>query len=277
MGKGGNLAQAQANTDRIVQEILQAKVASGNSVLEDFVEAKSLAIELERIPQWLELDRKVLRKYALAHVPIDQNTPEGWLERVDIAEKFNPRIDVLIGATVRALTEILQIAHKTRQEGKVEGTTCFNRDVPELFRRWLEGKEALGRERAFICAGGPLVPGMVKASLKLRERSMQTIDTKERMMSRVLALQAGLGRQHAATMAAPEALHNLLDQLSRLEYSVIGCFGFSTSLPKIHRLLTDRVEATTFDVLEFFSASTAAIDFLLSFAKALAASALAGA
>jgi hypothetical protein len=223
-----------------------------------------------------------------------------WIQNLRLVEKFNPRIDVLIRATVNALTERLQKAHNDRQqrqqncapqqvdkkENSGDGSSGSNPNnqvqtngflyaVPELFQSWLEAKEALGRQRAFFCAGGSAVPHIVKLSFKLRQQSMETIDTKERKINRVLSLEAGLNSDHAATMTAPKALHRLLEQLSRLEYSVLRSFGVSTSLSTIHKLLADGVEETKYDVMQFFSASTAPIDFLLSFAKALAAASLA--
>jgi hypothetical protein len=84
-----------------------------------------------------------------------------------------------------------------------------------------------------------------------------------------MTLHAGVNRQQQmATMAAtPEALHGL------------GSFGTSTSLSRMHRILAQPLSQPVadggthfFNVVEFFSASTAAIDFLLSFAKGLASS-----
>jgi hypothetical protein len=69
----------------------------------------------------------------------------------------------------------------------------------------------------------------------------------------------------------------LLEKVTLLEYTLMGSFAATTPLPLVHKLL-DRVKLDEpFDVVQFFEASTAAIDFLLSFAKALAASACASA
>ena len=98
------------------------------------------------------------------------------------------------------------------------------------------------------------------------------INTKERQLALVFSLEA---EQQAVVMTAPKALHTLLEDLTRLEYTVLGVFGTSTPIGTVHRLLAEGPTTPAFDVQDFFSASTAAIDFLLTFAKALAASALA--
>ena len=291
------LTAARAKTDTVVQEIMDASASSTNEQeLQDFPEVRALAAELERIPLWLTFDRQVLEQYAAKQNNRNGNgndsnnntnqsaaAVDAWLARLDLVEKFDPRIDVLMGGTVRALTEILQMAHQNNQQtnnndNKPSSSSSFNRDVPELFRKWLEGKEMLGRERAVVCCGGAHVPALVRASLKMRQRTLQIIDTKERKIARVLELQQTAGTDGMATMmTAPEALHKLLEQLTRMEYTLLGAFAPSTPVALVHRLVASGAANDVFDVKQFFQASTAAIDFLLSFAKALAASAIASA
>jgi hypothetical protein len=154
-----------------------------------------------------------------------------------------------------------------------------DRSVPELLLKWCEGKEALGRVRAFVSAGGPAAPLLVRSSLPIRERLNQVIVNKERSIERVLSLEAGM----SSRLSAPDTLHRMLDTVSLWEWSLMGCFSSSTSLSLIHKLLSSdskqqseaRNNAASFDVETFFEASSSAIDFLLSFAKALAASACA--
>jgi hypothetical protein len=267
---GPPLATAQVHTDALVQEILQA-AATNAAVLAP--EVRALAAELERIPVWLALDRAVVetRGEAWSHVP----GPEGWWGRLALVEKFNARIDVLIGGAVRALQEIL--SESSSSSTNTTNTNNNTRAIPELLSKWCEGKEALGRQRAFVCAGGRDVPTLVRTSLPLRERCHQTIAAKERSLARVLSLEAGLSSTQTAVVAAPEALFKLLEKVTLLEYTLMGSFAATTPLPLVHKLL-DRVKLDEpFDVVQFFEASTAAIDFLLSFAKALAASACASA
>jgi nicotinate (nicotinamide) nucleotide adenylyltransferase len=277
---GPPLATAQAHTDALVQEILQAATTDA-AVLAPEVQA--LAAELERIPVWLALDRAVVetRGEAWSHVP----GPEGWWGRLALVEKFNARIDVLIGGAVRALQEILSHSSSSSTTTTNNNTTTTNnnnahtntRAIPELLSKWCEGKEALGRQRAFVCAGGRDVPTLVRTSLPLRERCHQTIAAKERSLARVLSLEAGLSSTQTAVVAAPEALFKLLEKVTLLEYTLMGSFAATTPLPLVHKLLAQVKPDEPFDVVQFFEASTAAIDFLLSFAKALAASACASA
>jgi hypothetical protein len=235
--------------------------------LDKFPEVMSLVAELQRAPAWLRQDREILkdRSQALSN----QLGVDGWIARLALVQKFNGRIDVLIGATVRALVEILENHHETSGE-KV------NFDVPELLLKWCEGKEALGRLRAFVCAAGQEAPQLVKSSLKMRERLIQTIETKERCLSRVWEMEVGL----SSKLSSPDALHKLLQNVTIWEYKLMGSFAPSTPLPLIHKFLDQeqmKEPATKgdFDVEKFFEASSSAIDFLLSFGKALTASACA--
>jgi nicotinate-nucleotide adenylyltransferase len=291
---------AVQDTDKLVQEILQAATVTGStgtastttdSTATDntdvFDEVLALDDELHRIPVWLAGDRHILQKRCptLCQMP---GVP-GWLARLSLVQKFDTRIDVLMQATVRALTEILDFSHSrlvgrnsdgTNGGGGVNGGTiareAVDRDLPELLFKWCEGKEALGRLRAFVCAGGPNVPTLVHSSLKMRERLNQTIETKERSIARVLSLEAGM----SSRLSAPDALHRMLEDVSLWEWSLMGGFASSTPLALVHKLL-DRKEIRSvdksleFDVVKFFDSSSAAIDFLLTFAKALAASACA--
>ena len=235
--------------------------------LDTFPEVMSLVAELQRAPAWLRQDRQILqnRSKALSN----QVGVDGWIARLALVQKFNARIDVLIGATVRALVEILENHHETSGE-------TVNFDVPELLLKWCEGKEALGRLRAFVCAAGPEAPQMVKSSLKMREWLIQTIETKDRCLSRVWEMEAGL----SSRLSSPDALHKLLQNVTVWEYKLMRSFAPSTPLPLIHKFLDQeqmKEPATMgdFDVEKFFEASSSAIDFLLSFGKALTASACA--
>jgi hypothetical protein len=267
------LLEAQSKTDAILKEI--AQVPFDENELEDFHEVLSLAAELKRIPGWLEWDRRVLQKRGVALSQMEGE--EGWLARLSLVEKFNPRIDVLVGATIRALTEILEVSSQRRRDRGRDSSSVNTRSEPENLFQWCEGKEALGRLRAFVSAGGPSAPSVVRKSLKLRGRLNRIIGTKERRIARVLSWESG---SSSSRSAAPEALHRMLEQVTEWEWLLMGCFAPSTPLPLVHRLLEkeeSRIVSndTEFDVVQFFQASSAAIDFLLSFARALAASACA--
>lgn len=241
------LRQAQQQTDQILKEL--HKSIDLDTI--ELHETRSLALELQRISVWLGEDRAILK--AVADDTLAQKPGlDGWLSRLTMVQKFNPRIDVLIAATIRALTEVT------------------NFDIAELIYKWCEGKENLGRLRAFVCAGGPKVPTMIQAHLKLRERLCDLIDAKNRAIEKVKRLEAGFSQP----LSAPGALHNLLERVTLLEYKILGCFAPSTPLNTIHTVLA-RPSLDEFTVEAYFEASTAALDFLLSFAKALTASACA--
>lgn len=235
--------------------------------LEAFEEVMSLVAEIKRAAEWLTQDRRILSNRM--KILSSKEGVDGWQARLALVEKFNARIDVLIGATIRALVEILHRHHETSGE-----SVSF--EVPELLLKWCEGKEALGRLRAFVCSAGPTAPQLVRSSLKMRELLIQTIEAKERCLARVIAMEAGL----SSRLSSPAALHKLLQNVTLWEYKLMGCFSPSTSMPVIHKILdlaqqsagVGVLSTAAFDVEGFFQASTSAIDFLLSFAKALTAS-----
>lgn len=88
------LLRAQKNTDHTlkVNHGTTATDENGNEYVNK-EEVRQLAAELDRVGVWLVPDRKImeLRGPALAQC---QGT-EGWLARLALVEKFNPRIDVL--------------------------------------------------------------------------------------------------------------------------------------------------------------------------------------
>lgn len=257
------LQQTQKSTDDLLQEIAKSQAAN-NELDNEFDEVQTLAAELQRVSVWLNMDRRVLEKRANA---LSQKPgADGWLARLALVEKFNPRIDVLVDCTIRALSEIFE-----RHSDSVQQQ---HSDVPELLLKWCHGKESLGRLRAFVCAGGPNVAETLRKSLPLRERLNQTIDTKDRRIARVLEMDV------SHRLSAPEALLKMLEEVTRCEYKLMGCFAASTPIPLVHRLLLVKdngQQEKMFDVVDFFDASTSAIDFLLSFSKALAAAACASA
>jgi hypothetical protein len=257
------LTTVQQTTDALLKEVSNINICETD--LQDLDEVQSLATELKQIPVWLEVDRAILNKRATA-LAAQQGTA-GWLARWAVVEKFNPRIDVLMAATIRALTEIL--------DRSTQRTADADRGIPDLLREWIEGKEALGRLRAFVCSGGLNVRANVRASLKLRKRLNEVIDAKDRKIARVLSLEANMLSRHSA----PDALLNLLERVTALEYKLMGCFASTTPLESIHKLLETTIldDDEPFNVEEFFQASTAALDFLLSFSRALAATAVAAA
>ena len=226
------LQRAQQDTDALLQQVLALIIPNVQQLGDAYDEVQALAAELQRVTVWLDWDRRVLAKRA--QLLSQRAGPEGWLARWAMVEKFNPRIDVLMDGTRRAMAEILE--QEQRGGSPTSSTTSSSASVvPELLLKWCQGKEALGRLRAFVCAGGPTVPALVCHSLPLRERLTQTIDTKDRCIARVLQLEHETSSTAAAT--APEALHKMLQHITRFEYKLMGCFASSTPLPLVHRLL----------------------------------------
>lgn len=258
------LRKAQANTDAIIGDI----ALPDEDAFSGFEEARALACELRQIPSWLQRDRAVVdKRYAFLK---DLQGQEGWSARYSLASKFNARIDVVMSAVIRSLQEVIDAPSSSLE------------DAPALLSTWFDAKEALGRLRAFICAGGPKAPVIIKDSLKTRQLLHQLIDAKERRIGRVMSL-----HEHhmsalvpsAAQFGASDALRHLLEDISSWEWLLLGSFAPSTPLPLIHKLLSsggstgNDSSGTTrqFDVEEFFAAASAAIDLMLNETKALAA------
>lgn len=244
------LERAQLATDRILKIPVQE-----NLLDQDLYEVRTLAAELKRVSTWLGWDRQVLEKRAEAV----STEPESWLERLSLVNKFAARIDVLIGSTVRALAEILP-AKST---------------VPELLHKWCDGKEALGRLRAFVSAGGPHMPALIRASLSLRERLCRVVANKDRKIDRVMLSVSNID-QPGRQLSVPEALYQMLEDVTLLEYKLLGSFASTTPLHLVHKLLDtihrEHSADGAFDVEKFFDASSLTLDFFLSFSKALLAS-----
>lgn len=267
------LNMAQANTDSLIQEFLDlvpSNMNNANDTSGTWDEVMALAEDLQQIPVWLTRDRAVVKRHGQELVQLDGS--EGWARRLSLVEKFNARIDVLIGSSIRALHEILQQSSSSDEQSL--------RDVVNLLLKWSQGKEALGRLRAFVCAGGPDAPSIVRENLEMRELLSSMIDRKEKSVGRVLSLQAS----SQIRLAAPDALHKLLEQVTQWEWALMGCFASSTPLPLVHKLLSSSKEdgnskessgTNKFDVESFFEASSAALDLMLTFVKALAASGIA--
>lgn len=265
------LEEVQRNTDRVLREILDAHAESDQLVLlpadDDWPEVQALAAELQQVPTWLTRDRATLAR----RQPVLTATPgvEGWAARYSLVEKFHARLDLLTQSTVRALVEIranLAVA---------QAQPTPSRSVPELLRSWCQGKEALGRLRAFVCAGGPDASTLVRESLATRQQLVRVMEAKDRCIARVLILEAGVSTR----LAAPDALHRMLSEVTKAEWSLMGCCSYVANQPGSIQLVHQQLASGSapsdepFSVQHFFEASSTAIDFLLTFAKALAASA----
>ena len=238
------LQRRQSQTDALLQTIHQAKWS-----LEAYPEVGGLAHELDHAGEWLKRDREILLAHRDDQRLVGDDRESTWLSRWSLVSKVNTRIDVLTACTMRALSEILDDESKSEQL--------------EVLERWCHAKEALGRLRAFVCSGGPGASSMVRESLKLRQKVHDIIEEKDRRISTVG------WHDTLKSDAAPKTLQTLLENVTLWEWSLLGSFAASTPLERVHKLLAG--EAPEFDVDQFFEASSSAIDYILTFSKALSA------
>ena len=263
------LKSVQSNTDASIRDVESLQ----DDELGGLDEAHALREELSLASSWLERDRAVIEK---RHVELkDMDGEKAWLARYAIASKFNHRIDVIFGCIFRSLQEIIDIDGHLG-ENVVATATSPLQDAPDLLLTWHEGKEALGRLRAFVCSGGRSAPGIIKSSLKIRQLLHNVVDSKNRRIERIVAL--GEHRHFpsdptcSAQYGASTALHRLLEEVSLFEWLLMGSFAPSTPVPLMHKLLSEESnKKKQFDVERFFFSASAAIDLMLSETKALAA------
>lgn len=273
----------QAKTDALLKETLEQDIKGLEKSFSEgsrLDEVLGLAYELRQVPIWLKRDRAILQQRfdSLVHM----KGVKGWMTRLALLEKFNPRIDVLMNSLLRALTEIRNCNGAAEEyEGRKKDGDESRDLMPRLLWKWSQAKEALGRERAFVCAGGPQASIIVSQSLEMRQRLNECIQEKDRKIRMVLSF-----NEQASTMqSAPDALHRMLETLTLLEWTLMRSFASSTPISLVHKLLSNNNTPSggggspsdnRFEVEQFFHASTTAIDFLLTLAKALAAASCAG-
>lgn len=259
-----------------VQSNTEASIGDVESLQDDELggldEAHALREELRLASSWLQRDRAVIEKRYVELKDLDGE--QAWLARYALASKFNHRIDVIFGCIVRSLQEIIDIDGNDLGENVVATATSPLQDAPDLLLTWHEGKEALGRLRAFICSGGRSAPDTIKSSMKIRQLLHNVVDSKNRRIERIVAL--GEHRHSpsdpSAQYGASTALHRLLEEVSLFEWLLMGSFAPSTPLPLMHKLLSEESnKEKQFDVERFFFSASAAIDLMLSETKALAA------
>lgn len=261
-----NLQDARRSLDETIHEFGELSSCIDEEKLCGFEEALALAAELKLVPAWLHRDRAVADRRAALLTELDG--AQGWSRRAALLEKFDSRIEVIIGACVRSLSDIVNA-----------NTSCANWEdavghrLPKLVMQWSEGKEALGRLRAFICAGGPNAANIVKSSLMMRQRLQEKIDHKDRRVERVLSLRTDTVA--GARLAAPDALHHMLEKVTAWEWTLLGCFSTSTPLALVHKLLSGTLHLEIFDVEKVFADTSQPIDLMLTFIKLLAATACA--
>lgn len=267
------LALAQGTNDAVA--VLHSAREAVDSLLKDVPrlppeagEAADMAEELAYAPTWLARDRAVQDQHMSQDKAGVAPGAEGWFARAALARKYDGRMEVLINACIRSLRVQLEVASS--------GVAAEEEALCSLFLKWAQVKEALGRERAFVCAGGACAPALVRGSLRIRRRLTEVIEDKENLLRRALALQNSVVG-HEGVASTGEALHRMLEDVSALEWALMGSFARTTPLEVVHKMLaaggparrylTSTGNGTTedfFDVRLWFETTTSAIDLLLT-------------
>lgn len=250
----------------------------------------AVAEELRRTPTWLCYDRALLDRHFEKEASGDgTEDPHCWMRRSSLLDKFNVRVDVLIDACTNALRELLAAGTAdgclqvwTRNDGYdgfAKGQICHDDEdestgewLLSLFTHYAHCKEALGRLRSFVSAGGQHAPELVRNSFRARRRLNEVIEHKDRMLRRVLSTeQAGPNSAEHPGAHTAAALHKMLGSVTLLERALMGCFARSTPLEVMHEALKNGYETGHFDVHEWFRTLSSAIDLMVNLDQALAA------
>ncbi|CAJ1362313.1 unnamed protein product [Effrenium voratum] len=290
-GKG--LRDARAATDKLLKSDDEADHLLRVLGL-DAGAAGAMAEELKHTPLWLSYDRALLdchieeevAQLESANAGTGIDGPHRWMRRASLLDKFNVRVDVLIDACMHALGELLASSSEgghfqvwsNAYDGPVDsaiwqdGHQTRGEWLMSLFSQYADCKEALGRLRAFVCAGGQHAPELVRSSFRTRRRLNEVIEHKDRMLRRVLCTeQAGpTSAEHPGALTAA-ALHKMLAAVTQLERELMGCFARSTPLEVMHEALKAGNDRGKFDVQVWFRTLSSAIDLMVNLDQALAA------
>lgn len=255
------LQEAREAIDALCREVPTMPTSKG--------EARDMAEELMYVPVWLARDRAVQdeRLEANSSSSFSNCGATGWLSRAAVASKYDARIDVLMKGckqTLRALMIGAQSGNAIEaEEDESKMDTLFL-----LFMSWARMKEALGRERAFVSAGGSDACTLVRSSLRLRRRLNEVIQEKDQMVRRTLELKVA---DHMGVASSGDALQKMLEDVSVLEWSLMSSFVPTTPLEMVHRLLATREATSSFDVSRWFETMSTAINLMLTLIQALTA------
>lgn len=272
----GALGRARADLDELLRGLPEIPAEMGD--------AHSLAEELKYTPEWLARDRGQFDRHLQAEACEGAESASAWLHRVALLRRYNARIDVLLEAGAQLLET--RVAPAPRQAG-LAGARASGTDGPEteseflfrLFCLWARGKEALGRERAFICAGGKDACGVVRRSLRLRSALSDVIEHKEMVLKRIFSMeQSGSNSRYNSV----EALHVMLTRVTAIEWSLLGCFAAGTPQHVQHKVVSGQgdfgafgtpasLRAGSFDVEDWFETSSSAVNLMLAMVQGLAA------
>lgn len=257
----GKLQQARADVDELVRELPEVPAGLGDAL--------SLAEELKYTPEWLSRDR---RQYDW-HIANDGCRTNGggdlaaaWLRRVALLKKWNARIDVLLEACAQLLQTRVE---PSAERGGIESEPEF---LFRLFCLWAQAKEALGRERLFLCAGGKDACGAVRRCLRMRSALHDVIEYKEIMLRRIFSVEQEGG---GSRFQSVEALQGMLTRITAIEWSLMGCFAASTPQTVQHKIVSGQCASLLsgpFDVEAWYDTTSSAIDLMLTLVQGLAAS-----
>jgi len=279
---GEKLSSAREATDRVLCEVPVLPESAG--------EARDMAEELLYVPTWLARDRAVQDTVLATQ---DQNganpikAPDAgttWTARAAVAKKYQARIDVLINGCTRGLRTLMMLSAQGTAGSCLDATlreeimSSETEKLYSLFVSWARIKEALGRERAFVCCGGATAITAIRDSLAVRTRLTDLIQDKEKKLQRTLELQTQVVGFASGT---GESLHKMLSCVTALEWALMGHFAPCTPLSVVHKMLAREGEARPFlehsaegcrfDVLQFHESTSKAIDLMLAVMQALAA------
>mmetsp|Transcript_11159 Transcript_11159/g.24971 ORF Transcript_11159/g.24971 Transcript_11159/m.24971 type:complete len:559 (+) Transcript_11159:36-1712(+) len=259
------LAEAQQQTDRLLKDL---PYAPGSSI-KGSAEAAAMMAEVANVTSWLARDRGILRRHITSKASEDQ-TACGWLQSAALVRKFNARIDVIIDCCTQTLSTQVEGDPLRPKDSTEEAPEPFAERLLFSWQQWVKGKEAIGRERAFVCAGGRRASALVRGSFRIRRRLNEVIEYKERQLELITASESALARH---THSAELALDKMLLKVTALEWSLMRCFGPATPLHVVHNMLAGPHSESTdeFSVQGWFAATSSVVDLMLNLVQALAA------
>eukprot|EP00931_Biecheleriopsis_adriatica_P014636 TRINITY_DN11659_c0_g2_i1.p1 TRINITY_DN11659_c0_g2~~TRINITY_DN11659_c0_g2_i1.p1 ORF type:complete len:550 (+),score=109.96 TRINITY_DN11659_c0_g2_i1:776-2425(+) len=254
------LRDAQAATDALLRSLPDTPGES--------VEGRGMLEELSETKRWLARDRLEVSK----HLGGASSSEAAWLWNAALVKKFNARIDVLINCCEQCLISLVWA------NGKPSGTSRTEALPDEAgerlllsWQQWVKGKEALGRERAFVCAAGTNASLLVRSSFRIRRRLNEIIEHKERMLERIFSLEASIPGRPSTS----EALHKMLASIVAMEFALMGCFAPGTPLPMVHDLLASgsalNGTGEEVDLESWFRTTSSVMDLMLYEVQALTA------
>lgn len=280
----GKEAAAQITEVREATDKLLRGTPAENPLMADTLAAGAtgaMAEELARTASWLNFDRAMLdRRFTEA---CQENQIVCWMQHALLLEKFDVRVDVLIDACTRALG---QFVDSEAGQGDQAHDNPFNLGLPRhgetqgewlllLFQQYAHCKEALGRLRSFVCAGGKHCPSMIRSSFKSRRRLTEIIEHKDRMLQRVLSTECSrpTSAENPGAFTA-EAVHKMLADVCGLEWDLMGCFAASTPLELMHVAIASRHDqrpGEDFDINNWWGTLSRCLDLMVSLDQVLAA------